>query len=116
MKYGRRLIILLMLLLAVAIPARAAEQVALPDVKDFTAASFELAVILNGQLLGAGRGEIENPTRAYLTLKLLPLFPGDTTETQEIVIYDDRSYYRYNDETQWYYEDYGGSPSEDVLL
>jgi hypothetical protein len=106
MKYGRRMFLVLMLILTLALPASAAQRVdKIPTLKPFTAARFELAFTLNGELFIAGKGQMENANRLYMTLKTI--IPGLPADTAEIVFYDGTLYMRENDDPQWYIEETG---------
>src|SRR5688572_26156591 len=91
--------------LLVARPACAAESAAtLPAVKSFSAARFEVApMVVNGQPVVVGRGEIASPSRAHLVLKTLP-DGGQPEQTLEIVLYDGTTYVRQHNSSQWYIE------------
>ncbi len=88
-----------------AASTHAAERVAkLPPVKSFTSARFEVVpMVVNGQPVMVGKGELASPTRAHLVLKTLAA-DGQREQTLEIVLYDGKTYVREDTSTQWYLE------------
>ena len=97
-----RFVLLAFLLLAVALPAAAAERVEkLPETKAAMSGRFDLALALNDLQFIVGKGEVASPARAHFVLRALPI-GGRPAETLEVVVYDGRVYTREDASTQWY--------------
>jgi hypothetical protein len=99
-----RFVILAFLLLAITLPAAAADRVdSLPEIRAAATARFDIALALNDTPFIVGKGEVASPTRAHFVLRTVPL-GGLRESTLEVVVYDGKIYTREDASTQWYVE------------
>lgn len=108
-----RFVSLAFLLLAIALPAAAADRVdSLPEVRSAMSARFDIALALNDMPFIVGKGEVTSPSRAHFVLRTVAM-PGLPESTLEVVIYDGRTYTREDASTQWYVETEADLPVDD---
>lgn len=108
-----RFVILAFLLLAIALPAAAAERVnAIPEVRSVMSARFDIGLALNDMPFIVGKGEVASPSRAHFVLRTVAM-PGLPESTLEVVVYDGRIYTREDASTQWYVETEAELPIDD---
>ncbi|HEX6290266.1 MAG TPA: hypothetical protein VFZ66_13820 [Herpetosiphonaceae bacterium] len=93
-----RFVLLAFLLLALALPAAAAERVdKLPDIRGAMSGRFELALVLNDLPFIVGKGEVVG-NAAHFVLRTVV---GEVA-TLEVVAFPDRIYTREDASSQWY--------------
>lgn len=108
-----RFVILAFLLVAIALPAAAAERVdELPEIRSAMSARFDMALVLDDMPFIVGKGEIVGANRAHFVLRAMSI-NGQFDSTLEVVLYDGRIYTREDTSTEWYVESALDLPVED---